>query len=109
MKIVRWLLGMIVAVIVVLFALSNRQAVVVGFWPLDDGIGLPVYLVALVPLLGGFLAGSVLTGVRGFKYRRIARRQSRRVAQLERQLAEAKPPIATVDLALPPPQTGDRS
>lgn len=109
MKIVSWLVGLPLAVIVMSFALSNRQGAAVGLWPFEDGIDLPVYLIVLAPLLIGFLVGAAFAGLKGLKYRRIARRQTKRAADLERQLAEVRSPTSPAELALPPPLSGERS
>ncbi|PKU23411.1 lipopolysaccharide assembly protein LapA domain-containing protein [Telmatospirillum siberiense] len=109
MKIVSWVVGLPLAVVVVLFALSNRQGAIIGLWPFEDGMDLPVYLIALAPLIAGFLAGAAFAGFKGLKYRRTARRQTKRVADLERQLEAARPSASPADLALPPPLSGDRA
>jgi uncharacterized integral membrane protein len=108
-KILSWLVGLPLAVIVLLFALSNRQGVTVGLWPFEDGIALPLYLIALLPLLAGFLAGVLLAGLKGLKHRRLARAQTRRAADLERQLAAERASSAAAEAPLAPSHPGDRS
>jgi uncharacterized integral membrane protein len=108
-KVLSWLVGLPLAVIVLLFALSNRQVVAVGLWPLADGIDLPVYLIVLLPLLIGFLAGTLVAGLKGLKHRRIARRQTKRAADLERQLDQARASSsAAAGQALSSPMSDDR-
>lgn len=60
MKILFWLAGLPLAALAVLFALSNRQPVVVGLLPFVEGLQLPLYLTVLLPLLLGFLLGLAL-------------------------------------------------
>jgi uncharacterized integral membrane protein len=103
-----WLVGLPLAAIVLLFALSNRQDVALGLWPFDDGVVLPVYLIVLLPLLLGFVAGALASGLKGLKYRRLARQQTKRAEGLEHQL-DAVRASATANPALPPPSSGDRS
>ncbi len=109
MKVLSWLVGLPLAVIVLLFALSNRHGVTVGLWPFEDGIDLPVFLIVLLPLLAGFLAGGLVAFLKGLKHRRVARQQARRVADLERQLDAARVSSAAAEAALPPLLSGDRS
>lgn len=53
----RWLVSLPFVVIVVLFALSNRDTVGLAFWPLVEGLFMPLYLAVLLSLLAGYLVG----------------------------------------------------
>lgn len=64
MRLLFWLIGVPLAAAAVVFALSNRQTVVLGFWPFVEGLELPVYLAVLVPLAVGFAGGYVAALVR---------------------------------------------
>lgn len=109
MKVLSWLFGVPLAVIALAFALSNRQDVTLALWPFDEGVGLPVYLVVLLPLLIGFFAGMLLAGVKAFKHRRFARQQARRAADFERQLDALRTSSAATGSAPSSPLSGDRS
>ena len=109
MKVFSWLVGGPLAVIILVFALCNRQSVSLSLWPFDDSIGLPVYLVVLLPLLIGLVAGASMAGLSAFKHRRNARRQAKRVADLERQLDALRSSSAEGGPALSTPISGDRS
>jgi uncharacterized integral membrane protein len=54
-----WLFGLPFAAIVLVFAVSNRDTVLISFWPLTDGLAMPLFLAVLFPLLVGFLVGSL--------------------------------------------------
>ena len=108
MKVLSWLVGLPLAAIILLFVLSNRQGVTVGLWPFDDGPNLPVYLIVLLPLLVGFFAGALISGVKGLKHRRQARRQTKRADDLERQLDNLRTSSAEVNPALLPSRSGER-
>lgn len=86
MRLVYWIVAVLAAAAAVLFAVSNRQAVMVGFWPLP-GRELPLYLIVLSAMLAGFLAGEFVAWVNGGRTRRLARERARRIAALERELA----------------------
>jgi len=51
-------IAVIVAVIVVLFAVSNRAEVEITLWPLPFQLNMGVYAVVLLAVLFGFIAGS---------------------------------------------------
>ena len=70
MRLLNWIGGLILAAIVVTFALSNRQIVQIGLWPLIEGLELPLYLAVLLPLLIGMLLGWLGAGLKNFAKRR---------------------------------------
>ena len=86
MKLIHWLVTLPLAVIIVLFAVSNRDGVVVTFWPIPVAIEAPLYLVVLLALVFGFLAGELVAWINGRHHRRHARRRARRIEELEREL-----------------------
>ena len=87
MRFLRWIALAFVAVLLILFAVSNRAIVSVGLWPLPDVVDLPLYLVVLGTLVVGFFAGDLVAWVGGWRWRREARRSRERIAMLERELA----------------------
>jgi uncharacterized integral membrane protein len=76
----------LVAVVLILFAVSNRETVSVGLWPLPAFVELPLYLVVLGMLILGFILGELVAWIGGSRWRREARRSRRRIATLEREL-----------------------
>ena len=87
MRIVYWVVVGLGAVVLTLFAVSNRGAVVLGVWPLPFVLDLPLYLVILVPLLLGFAAGRLAGWFAARPRRQELRRRRRRIEALERELA----------------------
>jgi uncharacterized integral membrane protein len=90
MKFFWWVVLALVALVLILFAVSNREAVAVALWPLPAGVELPLYLVVLGTLVIGFFAGQFVTWVGGWRWRREARRSRERIAMLERELEAAR-------------------
>ena len=86
MKLIHWLVTAPLALVLVVFAVSNREMVSVTFWPTPFEIDAPLYLVALVALLIGFLLGELTAWINGGKKRREAREKSKRVRGLEGEL-----------------------
>ncbi len=107
MRLLSWLIGLPLAILVVLFALSNRQTMTVGLWPFDEGLALPAFLAVLLPLLAGFLAGFLLALARGLGHRRAARRHGKRADTLQRELdaLRAQAPATTAVPPTPVPTT----
>ena len=87
MKFINSVIAAIVALLVVLFAVSNRQAVTVELWPLPYQLALPLYAVILLALLVGFIAGAIGMWMVDGERRREHRRLRRRARDLEQSLA----------------------
>ena len=77
---------LVVALVLIVFAVSNRGTIALGLWPLPDAVELPLYLIILGCLLVGFLAGELAAWASGRHWRREVRRSARRIAALEREL-----------------------
>ena len=86
----------------VLFAVTNRQTVAVGIWPVPYQLELPLYVLVGAPLLFGFLCGEIVAWIGASRWRREARRRGRRIEALERELAATQR-----ELAATPPADGD--
>lgn len=86
MKFLWWIVLALVALVLILFAVSNRETVSVELWPLPSVLELPLYLVVLGTLVIGFFVGQFVTWVGGWRWRREARRSRERIALLEREL-----------------------
>lgn len=86
MRYLTWIVTIPVALLAVLFAVSNRETVVFGLWPLPFTLDLPLYLAVLGVLVLGFVVGGLVVWVGQHRHRRTARKASARVLQLERDL-----------------------
>ena len=87
MKLLFWIVVSLVAAVLALFVMSNRETVAVALWPLPFAVDLPLYLAILGALLIGFIVGLGTAWVAGRHRRRENRRRGRRIAALERELA----------------------
>jgi len=107
-RVLYWAVLPIAAVVLAIFAVSNREAVAIGLWPLPYLVELPLYLLVLLALLLGFVVGEFAAWIAGRHWRREVRRRGRRIAALERELAATQarlqevPAPAPVTTALPP-------
>ena len=91
-----YILTVPLAVILVVFAIDNRDTLVVSFWPLPWMAAMPAFLALFVALLIGFFAGAAAIWLSGAKARRrardladTARAQGHQIAEHERRQAEA--------------------
>ena len=91
MRTVWRLLLLLAALVVIVFAVSNRAEVSLGLWPLPAAVQAPVYLDVIGGLVFGFILGELAAWVAGRHWRRELRECQRRVATLERELAAAQP------------------
>lgn len=89
MKRLGWIITLPLGLLFVLFAVSNRTEVTVSLWPADI-VPVPLYLLVLSGLLVGFLAGATVVAVGSLRWRRRARREARRAAGLQSELARLK-------------------
>jgi len=71
-KFLFWLLFLPFALVVVIFAVSNRGPISVDFWPLPFSQEIPLYLLSLGTLAFGFFFGALLTWLQVAKWRVIA-------------------------------------
>ena len=61
MRVVYWTAILGLAIILGVFAVSNREAVSLALWPLPFVVGLPLYLMVFATVLAGFLVGALTT------------------------------------------------
>jgi uncharacterized integral membrane protein len=90
MRTISWAVTLVAAILLIPFALSNREPVSLGFWPLPFLIDLPLYLLVALLLLIGFVIGAAITWIAGRRIRRELRRRRRRIEVLERELVAAR-------------------
>lgn len=104
MRYLHWLVTGPVILILVIFAVSNRETVTVTLWPLPFSLEASLYLVVLLAALLGFLIGEFVAWVNGRFWRRDARIKARRIEALERELAATQTQLApTPSSRLPVP------
>lgn len=89
MRILFWIVAIPFALIVISFAISNRQPVAVDLWPIPDQylpVTLPLFAVVLVSALFGFFIGAVTAFLSGGRTRARLREERRKAADLEREV-----------------------
>ena len=120
-KIVSALVLVPLAIVLIAFAVANRQTVVVSLDPFDQAnpalsINLPLFALILIVIIAAVVMGGVAAWLRQSKWRRAARHAQAQVRELraqvddlERQCSAAEPPATTIRvgqaprLSIPPP------
>ena len=108
MKILFWILAIPVAIVVVAFAVANRQPLRFDLWPLPFDITVPTFLAVLGPLVIGLLLGALPGWLNSLRWRRQARRHDRRASAAEAaraRLEQAAAPEASPPNSPPSPPT----
>ena len=95
MRFINSLVAAVVALIVVLFAVSNRQPIVIEVWPFPFRIEASLYAVILVAILLGFVAGAIAAWMGGAEKRSALRAARKRTRELEQSVARLKDDVAS--------------
>jgi uncharacterized integral membrane protein len=80
----------VLLLILVVFLLSNRGPVVLGFWPFGLLVTLPIGAVVIAVLIIGFLGGLAAHLPKRFAAHRRASKAEKRAGELETRLAAAQ-------------------
>ncbi|MGE3988160.1 LapA family protein [Pseudorhodoplanes sp.] len=120
-KLVFWLILVPLAIVIVMFAVANREIVTVSFDPFNASapaasISVPLFVLIFVLVILGVIIGGVAAWLRQSGYRRVARRHDADVAALRREIEtlnakleagfDPPAPEATARLAYRPPAHG---
>ena len=94
-KIVAAVILIPLAIVIVAFAVANRQIVTVSLDPFSaehpaSSLTLPLFVLILVLLISGVVIGGVAAWLRQAKWRRVARRLEREVEELRGEVASLR-------------------
>ncbi|MGH6891439.1 MAG: lipopolysaccharide assembly protein LapA domain-containing protein [Dongiaceae bacterium] len=109
LRLLQWIVFLLVAFVVILFVVQNRQEVEVSLWPLPFTKPAPLFGIIIACVLLGFLLGAFSAWLSGGSARRKAREmtrlhdeKARQISQLHRDIAaqkqagqQGKPPSIT--------------
>jgi putative membrane protein len=97
--------ALILVLILIVFGLSNRDSVTLGFWPTDYSVVLPLSIAVLVAMAVAFLLGAGIVWLDHLGLGRRARRAEAEVRRLQAQLTQAEarrqPPIMPAPSPVP--------
>lgn len=92
MKILWWIIGVPIALLLVMLAVANRDLVTLSLDPLGGDVAVPLYIVIFVTFLVGLVCGGILTWASG-----VRRRARKRKAEREKALSDrTEPTVPTV-------------
>jgi uncharacterized membrane protein YciS (DUF1049 family) len=108
-KIVAAVILIPLVIVIIAFAVANRQIVTVSLDPFSSehpasSLTLPLFALILVLLIAGVVIGGVAAWLRQAKWRRVARRLEREVEQLRGEVASLRRSSGNVASA---PEAGD--
>lgn len=86
MRFARGIFGLALALMIVAFAVANRQTIEITWSPVHPAVSLPLYAVALGLLAAGFFAGLLFAWFESIPMRLEKTRQKRRIKTLEKEL-----------------------
>ena len=89
-KLLVWILGLPIAIVTVVFALSNRDRAPFKLWPFPFEVEAPLFVFVFTGVLLGFAAGAITAWNAGRKWRRLARVRRQESTRLGRELAAAR-------------------
>jgi putative membrane protein len=90
MRRLSWIITIPFTIVVVVFAINNRDPVTVSLWPQPWIAQLPLYLVVLGSLLVGFLVGAAIAWLSAGRRRHEARITAERLRGLSAELTRLK-------------------
>jgi uncharacterized integral membrane protein len=120
-KLVSALILVPLAIVLIAFAVANRESIIVSLDPFDQAnpalsIRLPLFVLILIVVIAAVILGGIAAWLRQSKWRRAARQAQAQVRELRAQLdvlerqnptAEPPPPVLQVRqtprLRIPPP------
>jgi hypothetical protein len=99
------------AIVLITFAVANRQTVVVSLDPFDQAhpalaVALPLFVLVLVLLIGGVIVGGVAAWLKQGKWRRAARLAEAEARQLRAEVDRLKQRTAPTELPREPMPAG---
>jgi uncharacterized integral membrane protein len=87
MKLIAWIVLLPATVVVIAFAVANRQQVAVSLDPLPFGFEAPLYVLALAFVFLGMLVGGASAWVKALRWRRRVAEARRELVRLEGELS----------------------
>lgn len=100
MRYLSWIITLPLALIAVLFAVSNRELVTLSLWPLPFTMDAPLYLASLVALVVGFLGGGTIAWYAQRHVRKKARHSASRIKFLDAELKDVEDRAAAAEKRL---------
>jgi uncharacterized integral membrane protein len=85
-----WVLLIPASLFLIIFALANRQRVLLSLFPFDGGLDLPLFLIFFLSVLFGAFLGGFITWNSQRSWRQLSRRQAKEIDELRDELSALK-------------------
>lgn len=103
MRALKWLVTLPLIILLLVFALSNRAAATLNFWPFDLTLALPLSFMLVATLVLGLLLGGFTVWLGDLKHKLEANRLRHEVTALNRRIAELQLAAAPKAMAVTNP------
>ncbi len=104
MKYLSWILTLPLAIVAVVFAISNRAAATLNLWPFGISVEAPLFILVLGSALVGLIAGGVIAWLSASTTRQRRRAAVHRADSAQRELAYLRQKIERERIAESPPR-----
>ncbi|OSQ36946.1 lipopolysaccharide assembly protein LapA domain-containing protein [Thalassospira mesophila] len=84
MRVLYWIIAIPLMILIIVFAVANRQASTLSLWPLPFEMDLPLFVPVLGALLLGLLIGLLFEWLLTGKHRRANRKMASELARIRR-------------------------
>jgi uncharacterized integral membrane protein len=85
-----WVIGVVIAIVAVVFAVHNHQVLTLDLWPVPFELTAPLFALVLAAVLVGLLLGWLFAWIGAGRWRRLARQRGRDLAALRATVAQLR-------------------
>ena len=100
MRSLSWIILFPLAVVLIVFAVSNRDAVLIDLWPLPISIEISLFVLLFAALVVGVFWGGVAAWLSGGDARKAARSKARELKQAETEIKRLKEQVSRLEADL---------
>ncbi len=93
----RTIFGFIIAILLIGFAIANRQETALIYSPIHEPLNVPLYLISLIFLAIGFILGGLIVWMNNAPTRKVKRQQRKTIKALEKELSTAQNKTESAD------------
>lgn len=90
MRYLSWLITLPLILTILCFAIGNRDPSVINLWPFGVQVAMPIFLLVLLPLALGLIAGGLMLWMASLRHRLAARRLGKELAALKLEMAKLR-------------------
>jgi len=84
------IISVLILIAALVFSILNRGNVSVDLWPLTRSFEIPLFLIAIVPLIVGYSIGRINGWLRSSSYKKKMKHSSKELEELHEKIKELK-------------------